>query len=79
MAQTVRIDEATHAALREFADRDRLSLQDELAKLVKGRQEQEFFQAIERGYAAMSAAERAEEQSSIAAWDQTLPDGLAEE
>lgn len=79
VAQTVRIDEATHAALREFADRDRLSLQDELAKLVKARQEQEFFEAIERGYAALSPAERAQEQADLAAWDPTLSDGLVDE
>ena len=79
MALTVRIDEATHAALREFADRDSLSLQDELAKLVKARQEQEFFAAIERGYAAITPAERAEEQADLTEWDQTLSDGLADE
>jgi hypothetical protein len=79
MALTVRIDEATHAALREFAERDCLSLQDELTKLVKARQELEFFAAIQRGYAAVSPAERAEDQADLAAWDQTLSDGLADE
>jgi hypothetical protein len=49
MAQTVRIDESTHALLRELADADNLSLQDELALAVKARKKEKFFAQMKAG------------------------------
>lgn len=79
MAQTVRIDEATHALLRELADADNLSLNDELALAVKARKKERFFAEMKAGYEAMTAEERAEEAAEVAVWDTALLDGLEDE
>jgi hypothetical protein len=79
MAQTVRIDERTHALLRELADADRLSLQDELALAVQARKKERFFAELHAGYAQLTDAERAEEAAEAAVWDEALADGLDDE
>jgi hypothetical protein len=75
MAQTVRIDEAAYAALRELADRDGVSLQDALAKAIEVARRERFFDDLNRGYAELSA----EEASDQKLWDKALSDGLADE
>jgi hypothetical protein len=79
MAQTVRIDESTHALLRELADADNLSLQDELTLAVKARKREKFFAEMKAGYEAMTGEERAEEAGETAVWDTALGDGLEDE
>jgi hypothetical protein len=79
MAQTVRIDELTHALLRELADADNLSLNDELALAVQARKKERFFAEFHTAYADMTDPERAEEASEIAVWDSALGDGLDDE
>jgi hypothetical protein len=79
MAQTVRIDEATHALLRELADADKLSLNDELALAVQARRKERFFAELHAGYAQMTEAERAEEAAENALWDKAAADGLHHE
>jgi hypothetical protein len=79
MAQTVRIDEATHTLLRELADADELSLHDELALAVKARKKEKFFAEMKAGYEAMTDEERAEDAAELAVWDTALLDGLEHE
>ncbi len=79
MAQTVRIDEPTHALLRELADADNLSLQDELALAVKARKKERFIAEFTASYASMTDEERAEEAAEVAVWDSALGDGLDDE
>lgn len=76
MAQTVRIDEATHALLRELADADQLSLHEELALAVQARRRERFFAEMHAGYARMTETERAEDAEESALWDRALGDGL---
>jgi hypothetical protein len=79
MAQTVRIDESTHALLRELADADHLSLQEELALAVQARRRERFFADLNAGYAQMREDERAEDEAESALWDKSLGDGLENE
>lgn len=79
MALTVRIDERTHALLRELADADNLSLHDELALAVKARKKERFIAEFTAAYAEMTDEQRAEEAADMAAWDSALDDGLADE
>jgi hypothetical protein len=79
VAQTVRIDESTHALLRELADGDHLSLQEELALAVRARKKEKFFAEMRAGYAQLTEAGRAEDAAEMAVWDQALGDGLDDE
>lgn len=79
MAQTVRIDEATHGLLRELAKADGVSLHEELARAVEARRRECFFAALRAGYAALSPKDRAEEATEHALWDRSLSDGLNDE
>ena len=79
MAQTVRIDEATHALLRELAAADKLSLNDELALAVKARRKERFFAEMHAGYAQLTEAERVEDAAETALWERALGDGLDDE
>lgn len=79
MAQTVRIDEATHALLRELADADGVSLHEELARAVQARKKEKFVAQFHAAYAEMTDDERAEEAAEMAVWDTALSDGLADE
>jgi predicted N-formylglutamate amidohydrolase len=79
MAQTVRIDEATHALVRELADADNLSLNDELALAVQARRKERFFAEFHAAYAEITDVERLEEATENAVWDSALGDGLDDE
>lgn len=79
MAQTVRIDEATHSLLRELADADDVSLREELALAVQARKKEKFFSEFAAAYADMTTEERAEEAAEMAVWDSAPGDGLADE
>jgi hypothetical protein len=79
MAQTVRIDEPTHALLRELANADGVSLSEELGRAVRARKRERFFADLTAGFAALSADERAEDARETALWETTLADGAGEE
>lgn len=80
MAQTsLRINESTHALLRQLADAEGVSLVEELDRAVKARQRELFFAELKAGYAAMTPAERAEDAAEVQAWDVTIADGLDRE
>jgi hypothetical protein len=79
MAQTVRIDEPTHALLRELADADGVTLHEELGRAVRARKRERFFAELTAGFAALSSEERDEDACETAVWDVTSADGLADE
>jgi hypothetical protein len=78
MAQTVRIDEETHSLLRRLAEADGVTLHEELARAVKARRKERFFEEMARGYEARTPDERAEDEREIALWDPALADGSEE-
>jgi hypothetical protein len=76
MAQTVKIDPETHALLSRLAADDGVSLQEELARSVRARRKEQFFQQMAAGYAQMTDAERAEDAEEAVLWDRSLADGI---
>jgi hypothetical protein len=76
MAQTVRINESTHALLRQLADADNISLNEELELAVQARRKERFFAEMHAGYAQLPETERAEDAAENALWDHALGDGL---
>jgi hypothetical protein len=78
MAQTVKIDAETHALLRQMAEEDRVSMQEELARAVRALQRARFFHQMAQGYAHLTPQERAEDAEGMALWDKTLSDGASE-
>jgi predicted transcriptional regulator len=77
MSLTVRIDEATHAALRELAEKDRTSLQGALAKAVEAFRRERFFAELEASFGAMTSDELADyhaEAALLAAGNEGLED-----
>lgn len=80
MAQTsLRINESTHALLRQLADAEGVSLVEELDRAVQARHRELFFDELKAGYAAMTSSERAEDAAEVQAWDMALADGLERE
>ena len=78
MAQTVKIDPETHALLRQLAEEDHVSMQEQLSRAVKALQKERFFRQLALGYAQLTPQERAEDATETALWDQTLGDGTSE-
>lgn len=76
MSLTVRIDEATHATLRELAAKDRLSLQDELARVVEASRRERFFAEMAAVHAALTPEQLAEERAESALWEQAEHEDL---
>ncbi len=78
MAETVRIDPKTHAALKKIARAKHLSLTEALAQAVEAYRRQVFLQAMKAGYAALhdSPGDWHEELAERAAWETTTGDGL---
>jgi len=66
MSLTVRIDEATHLVLKELAEKDDLSLQDELARVVEAARREQFFAEMEASFAAMTPEELADYHAEAA-------------
>jgi len=81
MAETVRIDPASHAALAEIARAKHLPLTEALALAVESYRREMLILAMDADYAALREAPAAwaEEQAERAAWDTTSADGLADE
>jgi hypothetical protein len=81
MAQTIRIDAASHAALAEIAKTKHIPLAEALRHAVELYQREVFLDAMTAGYAAMRGDADAwtEEQAERGVWDATLTDGLDED
>jgi hypothetical protein len=79
VAQTVKIDPKTHALLRQLAEEDHVSMQEQLARAVKAMQRARFFHQMAQGYVQQSSDERAEDAAEMILWDQTLGDGVETE
>ncbi len=77
MAETVRIDPASHAALAEIAKAKAIPLAEALRRAVELLRRELFFEQMNAGYAALRADPDAwaEEQREVAAWDATSSDG----
>jgi hypothetical protein len=79
MAQTtVRMTEATHAALKELAQQERVSMQALLARLVEERRRRRILEGIGAAYLLLRQDERtwSAYQAELQGWDTTLADGL---
>jgi hypothetical protein len=74
---TVRISPSTHRALRDLAERERISIQTAVERAVENYRRQRFLEAANRQYAALRTDRVVWEQEAAerAAWDQTLGDG----
>lgn len=81
MAETVRIDPASHAALSEIARAKHIPLSEALARAVEAYRREWMIQAMDADYAALRAEPNAwaEEQSERASWETTSADGLQDE
>jgi len=77
MSSTVRINEDTHRALRDLAERENSSLQSVLERAIEEYRRQRFLEAANRRYAALRADKRAwtVEADERKAWDRTVADG----
>jgi len=74
MSLNIRIDEATHATLKELAEKDDASLQEEVRRAVEAYRRERFFAELSASYARMTPEQRAEEAAELALWDVTLPE-----
>lgn len=81
MAETVRIEPATHAALAEIARAKHLSLTEALSRVVEAYRREMLIQALDEDYAALRADPEAwrEELQERELWDPTNLDGLEDE
>ena len=81
MAETVRIDPASHAALAEIARAKHIPLTEALARVIKAYQREMRMAALDADYAALQADPKAwaEEQAERALWDRANADGLEDE
>ena len=78
---TVRINETTHALLKELSKKEHTSMQLVLEHAVEEYRRRKFLEDVNAGYAAARAdpGTWAEIEAERAAWDQTLGDGLPDE
>jgi hypothetical protein len=81
MAETVRIDPASHAALTAIARAKRIPLTEALGQAVERYRREVFLEALARDFAALKADAGAwkQEQAERKRWDSTDSDGLADE
>ena len=66
MSLTVRIDEAAHQALKVLAEKNELSLQDELSRVIEAARREQFFAEMEASFAAMTPKELADYHAEAA-------------
>jgi hypothetical protein len=78
MAENVRINPETHAALAQIAQEENVSLVEALSRAVLAYQRERFLAAVAADFAALSPEERAEDAAEAAVWDATLLDGSEE-
>jgi hypothetical protein len=77
MSLNVRIDETTHATLKELAEKDDASLQEEVRRAVEAYRRERFFAEMEASFARMTPEERADyhaEAELLAAGNDGLED-----
>lgn len=81
MAETVRIDPVSHAALAEIARAKHIPLTEALARAVETYRREVFVEGLASDFAALRSDEGAwaEECTEVAAWETTSADGLAHE
>jgi hypothetical protein len=81
MAETIRIDPASHAALSEIARAKRIALSEALARAVESYRRELMLQAMAADYADLRSNPEAwaNERAERAAWDKTIADGLEDE
>ena len=81
MAETVRIDPATHAALSEIARAKHIPLTEALGQAVERYRRELFLESVASDFAALRADADAwgAEQAERRAWDSTDRDGLPDE
>ena len=77
-SRTVRIDDASHAVLRQLAEQLGESMQEILSEAIEFYRRQQFLEEANRAYAALRSNPVAwkEELEERAAWDNTLMDDL---
>lgn len=75
---TVRISEPYHQMLRDLAERERVTLQSMLERIVELYRREDFLERTNRAFAALRADPEAwaREQVERDAWDETLADVL---
>ncbi len=81
MAEAVRIDAASHAALAEIARAKHIPLTEALARAVESYRREMLIQAMDADYASLreDPAAWAEEHAERRAWETTSADGLTDE
>jgi hypothetical protein len=81
VAETIRIDPKSHAALADIARAKHIPLSEALARAVEAYRRELLIQAMDADYAALRADSRAwaQEQTERAAWETTNADGLQDE
>ena len=81
MAETVRIDPASHAALAEIARAKHIPLTEALSRAVETYRRQVFLEGLASEYATLRLDDSAwrEEEGEREAWEATSADGLAGE
>ena len=75
---TVRIDDDTHATLKELARAEKRSMQSLLEEAVEVLRRRRFLEGVNAAYGALRADKKAwaELEQERRAWDATLADGL---
>ena len=81
MAETVRIDPASHAALAEIAKAKHIPLSEALARAVEAYRRDVFLEAMAAGYKAIRVDPEAwaDELAEREPWETTSADGLEDE
>jgi predicted transcriptional regulator len=76
MSSHIRIDEATHATLREFAQKEHATIPDVVRKAVEALRRERFLAEMAAGAASLTDDERADDARDVELWDMTSGDGL---
>ncbi|HMI86809.1 MAG TPA: hypothetical protein VK550_22100 [Polyangiaceae bacterium] len=76
MSLNIRIDETTHATLRELAEKDDTSLQEEARRAVEAYRRQRFFEEMAAAHASLTPEQLAEDAAELAIWDRAESEDL---
>jgi hypothetical protein len=79
MAETVRIDPSSHAALTEIARAKRIPLAEALSRAIEAYRREVFLDGVAADLAALPAKARWDDRTERDVWDATNGDGLADE
>jgi hypothetical protein len=77
MSETVRLDRATYAALREMTRSHGLSLTETLSRAIEALRRKLFLEGVNHDFAALRADASVwkEERAELGNWDANLGDG----